>query len=160
MSDAVRHIVEFVLYVGLLSAIVFFATGCRTQYVTVPEVHTVVQHTTDTVVRVDSVLDRETLVVREVDSATLAQYGIVMEDMQRAWLVESKRLQRELTALREARTDTLVVRDSIPYPVEVTREVTVRSSYDRFCSWFMWVTAVLCLLAVAWWCFKKFYLRR
>ena len=52
------------------------------------------------------------------------------------------------------------VHDSVPYPVEVEKFVTVRSGYDRFCSWFFWIVVVLVILYVAWWCFKKFYLRR
>ena len=52
------------------------------------------------------------------------------------------------------------VHDSVPYPVEVEKFVTVRSGYDKFCSWFFWIVVVLAILAAAWWAFKKFYLRR
>lgn len=52
------------------------------------------------------------------------------------------------------------VHDSVPYPVEVEKYVTVRSGYDKFCSWFFWIVVVLAILAAAWWAFKKFYLRR
>ena len=52
------------------------------------------------------------------------------------------------------------VHDSVPYPVEVEKYVTVRSGYDKFCSWFFWIVVVLAILAAAWWCFKKFYLHK
>ena len=52
------------------------------------------------------------------------------------------------------------VHDSVPYPVEVEKYVTVRSGYDKFCSWFFWIVVVLAILAIAWWAFKKFYLHR
>ena len=52
------------------------------------------------------------------------------------------------------------VHDSVPYPVEVEKYVTVRSGYDKFCSWFFWIVVVLALLYAAWWAFKKFYLHR
>ena len=52
------------------------------------------------------------------------------------------------------------VHDSVPYPVEVEKYVTVRSGYDKFCSWFFWIVVVLVILYAAWWCFKKFYLHR
>ena len=52
------------------------------------------------------------------------------------------------------------VHDSVPYPVEVEKFVTVRSGYDKFCSWFFWIVVVLAILAAAWWCFKKFYLHK
>ena len=52
------------------------------------------------------------------------------------------------------------VHDSVPYPVEVEKYVTVRSGYDKFCSWFFWIVVVLAILAAAWWAFKKFYLHK
>ena len=52
------------------------------------------------------------------------------------------------------------VHDSVPYPVEVEKFVTVRSGYDKFCSWFFWIVVALVILYVAWWAFKKFYLHR
>jgi hypothetical protein len=94
-----------------------------TKYVTVPEVHEHWHHSTDTIHKTDSIIDRQTTTIREVDSATMARYGIQMKDMQRAWLIETNRLQRELSELRQSHTDTIHERDSIPYPVEVTKEV-------------------------------------
>jgi hypothetical protein len=52
------------------------------------------------------------------------------------------------------------VHDSIPYPVEVVKEVRKRNGYDRFTSWGFWILAVLILIRVAWWVFKTFYLRK
>lgn len=52
------------------------------------------------------------------------------------------------------------VHDSIPYPVEVVKEVRKRNGYDRFTSWGFWILAVLILIRVAWWGFKTFYLRK
>lgn len=108
----------------MLAAFVFLAS-CKTKVVTVPEVHEHWHHTTDTIERIDSVTDWKTTVVREVDSATMARFGVELQGMQRAWLVETDRMQRELSRLRESRTDTVVERDSIPvpYPVEVVKEV-------------------------------------
>ena len=100
-----------------------------TKYVTVPEVHEHWHHTTDTIHKTDSIIDRQTTTIREVDSATMAQYGIQMKDMQRAWLIETNRLQRELSELRQSHTDTIHERDSIPYPVEVKKEVPAQLSW-------------------------------
>lgn len=97
--------------------------SCKTKVVTVPEVHEHWHHTTDTIQRTDSVIDHQTTVVREVDSATMAKFGIELNGMQRAWLVETERLQRELSELRESRTDTIIERDSIPVPYPVEKEV-------------------------------------
>jgi hypothetical protein len=98
--------------------------GCTTtKYVTVPEVHEHWHHSTDTIVKTDSVIDHQTTIIREVDSVTMAQYGIRMSALQMAWLIQTDRLQRELSRMQESRTDTVTVHDSIPYPVEVVKEV-------------------------------------
>ena len=103
--------------------------GCKTEYLTVPEVHEFWHHTTDTIHKTDSIIDHQTTTIREVDSATMAKYGIQMKDMQRAWLIETNRLQRELSELRQSHTDTIHERDSIPYPVEVEKEVPAQLTW-------------------------------
>ena len=50
--------------------------------------------------------------------------------------------------------------DSVPYEVQVQVPVRVRNGYDRFTSWGFWVLILLLLLRVAWWAFRKFYLRQ
>ena len=76
------------------SIIVCCLTSCTTtKYVTVPETHTEIHYRTDTLRQTDSIIDKQVTVVREVDSATMAQYGIRLESMQRAWLIESGRWQ-------------------------------------------------------------------
>lgn len=93
-------------------------------------------HTTDTVLKVDSIIDRQTLVIREVDSLTMARYGIELKNMQKAWLVESDKLYREIEKLRQSKNDTVVVHDTIraPYhPVEVIKKMPAElSSGQRF----------------------------
>lgn len=59
--------------------------------------------------------------------------------------------------LHQTETQTEYVRDSIPYPVEVVREVRKRDAYDRFTSGAFWIMIVLLLLRVAWWVVKKYY---
>lgn len=52
------------------------------------------------------------------------------------------------------------VHDSIPYEVEVQVPVRTRNGYDRFTSWGFWILLLLLSLRVAWWVFRKFYLRQ
>ena len=125
-----------------------FSSCTTTEYVTVPEVHEYWHHSTDTIHKTDSVIDRQTTTIREVDSATMAQYGIQMSTLQTAWLIQTDRLQREISALRATRTDTVHERDSIPYPVEVVKEVP----RDR--STVEWVLLIIGLLAIAWIIFR------
>ena len=127
-----------------------------TKYVTVPEVHEHWHHSTDTIRQTDSIIDRQTTTIREVDSATMAQYGIQMKQMQRAWLIETDRLQRELSELRQARTDTIHERDSIPYPVEVVKEVPRERSMME---WGLLILGALMLIGgIVWIIFKTKHL--
>ena len=127
-----------------------------TKYVTVPEVHEHWHHSTDTIHQTDSIIDRQTTTIREVDSATMARYGIQMKDMQRAWLIETDRLQRELSELRQSHTDTIHERDSIPYPVEVIKEVPAQPSWwQRFLMHVGGITSSLLLIVAVWWFVKK-----
>jgi hypothetical protein len=62
--------------------------------------------------------------------------------------------------LHDTETVKEYVHDSIPYPIEVTKEVRQRNGYDRFTSCGFWILALLLCARMAWWAFKTFYLRR
>jgi hypothetical protein len=62
--------------------------------------------------------------------------------------------------LHDTETVKEYVYDSIPYQVEVTKEVRKRNGYDRFTSLGFWILALLLCARIAWWAFKTFYLRR
>lgn len=118
------HVVGYIMAIVIMLLLCALFGGCTTtKYVTVPEVHEHRHRSTDTIRQTDSIIDRQTTTIREVDSATMAQYGIQLKDMQRAWLIETDRLQRELSALRQTHADTIHERDSIPYKVEVEKKV-------------------------------------
>lgn len=51
--------------------------------------------------------------------------------------------------LNRTETQTEYIHDSIPYPVEVVREVRKRNGYDRFTSTGFWIFVLLALLAIA-----------
>lgn len=46
--------------------------------------------------------------------------------------------------------DTFVQVDSIPYPVEVTKEVRMRNGYDKFTASGFWVFVGIIFLYIAW----------
>lgn len=119
--------VEGVL-IGILSIMValWFLCSCTTtRYVTVPEVHEQHHWHTDSVHKTDSVIHEKQTTIRELDSAAMAQYGIQLRQNEKAWLVMSNELRREIERLEAMCADRDTVRDSIPkpYPVEVIKEV-------------------------------------
>ena len=109
-----------------LLAITSLVCACSPKVLTVPEVHNFYHHNTDSVFINDSVIDHQVTVIREVDSATMAQFGIQLERQQRAWLIQNERMMKEMSMLKQSKTDTVHIRDSIPvlYPVE--KKVTAK----------------------------------
>ena len=107
-----------------LVVILLLLCGCKSvEYVKVPEVHEVHHHHTDSVHTTDSVFNEKETIVMQLDSAEMAKYGIQLKAAERAWLVRTKELEREIERIMALRTDSTAKRDSIPYPVYVPTEV-------------------------------------
>lgn len=92
-----------------------------------------------------------------VDSTYQAHYIFVLGDTVRQ--VDTIYKYR-LKYVDKVQTQYVAVHDSIPYQVEVVKEVRKRNGYDRFTSWGFWLLVLLILIRAAWWAFKTFYLRR
>ena len=105
-----------------------FSSCTTTKYVPVTETHTEHHWHTDSVRERDSTHTERETVIREVDSAAMARYGIQMENNQRAWLVLQREMEQRLRELEHMTAQRDTVRDSIPYPVEVIREVERKPS--------------------------------
>lgn len=107
--------VLLLMVVAIIVCCAMLFSSCRTErIVTVPEYHEHVVHQHDTLIQRDTIEKEKKTIIREVDSATMAEFGIKLEEAQRAWLVQTDELQREVSELRQHKTDTVVVRDSIP----------------------------------------------
>lgn len=137
LKHIAMHVGIMVLILTTFFCICFFLGGCKTQYLTVPEYHNVYQ--TDTLTLHDSIM----IHVREtVKGDVVYRDSIVYRDRWRDRIVEKQ------------------VLDSVPYPVEVVKEVHTRSGYDKFVSWGFWSLLLLILLAIGWRVVKAVYLRR
>lgn len=114
----------FAIAVGIgLLLCALFGSCTTTKYVPITETHTEHHWHTDSVKERDSTHTERETVIREVDSAAMARYGIQMQANQRAWLVLQREMENRLRELehRAAQRDT--VRDSIPVPYPVIKEV-------------------------------------
>lgn len=60
----------------------------------------------------------------------------------------------------ERKTDSVCIRDTIREPYEVQVPVRKRNDYDRATARGFWILLSMLVLRVAWWCVKKYYLRR
>jgi len=120
------QVVAFIvmLIVGL-ALCALFGSCTTTKYVPVAEQHTEHHWHTDSVKERDSIYTENTTIIREVDSAAMAKYGIQMQANQRAWLVLQREIEQRLRELEHMTATHDTIRDSIPkpYPVEVIKEV-------------------------------------
>ena len=152
--------VEGVL-IGILSIMValWFLCSCTTtRYVTVPEVHEQHHWHTDSVHKTDSVIHEKQTTIRELDSAAMAQYGIQIRQNEKAWLVMSNELRREIERLEAMCADRDTVRDSIPkpYPVEVIKEVPAQKTLLERAVFFAGLISIMILILIIVSKIKKF----
>ena len=98
-----------------------FGSCTTTKYVPVTETHTEHHWHTDSVKERDSTHTERNTIIRELDSAAMAKYGIQMQANQRAWLVLQREMENRLRELEHKSAQRDTVRDSVPvpFPVEV-----------------------------------------
>lgn len=112
-----------VALIGVIVIMLLLSSCTTTKVVTVPEIHDHWHHTTDTIKQTDSVTIERQTTIMQLDSAAMAEYGIKLKAAERAWLIRTKELEQQLKMLMSVRHDTTIEHDSIPYPVEVIKEV-------------------------------------
>lgn len=121
-------IVIMMMLVGL--GICCLMGSCTTtEYVTVPQQHTEHHWHTDSVFQRDSVVKETLTTVMQLDSAEMSRYGIQLKSAERAWLVKTAELERQIQQLMQLSATCDTVRDSIPYPVEVPVEVPAQLTW-------------------------------
>mgnify|MGYP007130692959 CR=1 FL=1 len=152
MSEKERERVgcmQGMLFVGMLLAfaLCLFLSSCKTtEYVAVPQQHTEHHWHTDSIHTTDSVIKEKETVVMMLDSAEMAKYGVKLKAAERAWLVKSWELERQIEALQRLTAERDTVHDSIPvpYPVEMRLTKWQQAKVD----WGGWALLVLIVLVV------------
>lgn len=142
----------------ILVVLVLFFVGCKsTEYVPVVENHTETIHHHDSVKEVDSVYSEKTTIIREVDSAVMAQYGIQLKAQERAWLIQTERLQREISRLKEMQKDSVSKQDSVPRIVikEVEKKQNIGQRISNFFANIVMNLIVLIVLITVCWLVKN-----
>ena len=146
-------IIWYLEIIAVAAILGWLLMGCTTtKYVPVTETHTEHHWHTDTVKERDSTHTERETIIREVDSAAMARYGIQMQANQRAWLVLQKEMENRLRELehRSAHKDT--VRDSIPVPYKVPEYVERKRSTME---WGLIIIGIVVLIGgVVWIIFK------
>ena len=108
----------------------FFLLSCgTTEYVPVVQTNTEHHWHTDSVKQKDSIYHEKETVIRMLDSAAMAKYGIQLKEAERAWLVQSHELEKRLMELEHLTAKADTVRDSVPVPVPVIKTVAAELSW-------------------------------
>lgn len=104
----------------LTMGVALFMYSCKTEYIPVETSHTEHHWHTDSIIQKDSVVKESMTTVMQLDSAAMAKYGIQLKNAERAWLVKSWELERQIEQLQKMSAFRDTVRDTIqvPYPVE------------------------------------------
>lgn len=122
------------LIIMLVLVVIAWLVSCTTtKYVPVESNHTEHHWHTDSVHQVDSFYHEKETTIMQLDSAAMAKYGIQLKNAERAWLVKSWELERQIEALQRLTAERDTVRDSIPVPYPVERSLskweTVKMDY-------------------------------
>lgn len=131
------RLAEFMIMAGIIMALLFM-TSCRSiRYVPVERVRTEYINRTDTIRETDSIFHEKETIIREADSTLLAKLGLKLKENERAILVLKRELEKQKREVSEHKTDTVIMRDSIPIPYPVEKELTW---YQGTCiTWFPWI---------------------
>ena len=135
---------HFHKFVWFLVAVVVLSGCTTTRYIPVTETHTEHHWHTDSVKERDSTHTEHETIIREVDSAAMAKYGIQMQANQRAWLVLQREMENRLRELEHTSANKDTVRDSIPVPYPVTEYI--ERSRSKF-EWILLAFGVLFIIA-------------
>ena len=120
---------RFTLFFFVMVMVLCSISSCATtKYVPVVETHTDHHWHTDSVRQRDSTHTERETVIRELDSAAMARYGIQMQANQRAWLVLQREMESRLRELEHMAAQRDTVRDSIPVPYPVVEYVERKMS--------------------------------
>ena len=116
-------------FMTMLLALFLFCS-CRTQYVPIETTHTIYQNHTDTIRERDSVHTETNTIIREADSAMVADLGLKLKDNERAILILRNELQRVISEKEQHSTDTVHKTDSVQVPYPVPAQL---SRWQSFC---------------------------
>ena len=137
-----KHKGEYILLiaVAVFLLIVGMLTSCRTQYVPIPEIHTMTIEKHDTLLRLDSIFQRDSVIMRmQGDTVCKEKYIIRYRDR-----IVGKTVYRDSVKVDSVR---------VPYPVERKLnlwERTILSVAKPFIG-----LVLIALMAVLVWIYKK-----
>lgn len=147
----------------ILMSLLLLAVLCsckQTEYVPVIETRDVHHWHTDSVKEKDSTYHEKTTIIQQLDSAEMARYGIQLKSAERAWLVKTAELERQIEQLMAMSATKDSVHDSVPVPYPVKEYVAKPlSGWQWFQIWAGRLVLIALALAAAVVVVRRFFLR-
>lgn len=112
-----------VVWMVILFVLALLASCKQVEYVPVIQTQTEHHWHTDSVKEKDSTYHEKTTTIMQLDSAAMSKYGIQLKAAERAWLVKTEELQRQIERLEAMSATRDSIHDSIPVPVPVIQKV-------------------------------------
>lgn len=123
LKGCLHMILTMIAFIVLLCLVLSVVSCTTTKYVPVQQQHTEHHWHTDSIIKRDSVVKESKTTVMQLDSAAMAKYGIQLKNTERAWLVKSEEMERTIQELLSRSEHKDTVRDSIPVPYPVEKQV-------------------------------------
>jgi hypothetical protein len=114
---------SFMMFI-LTMCVALFMLSCKTEYIPVETSHTEHHWHTDSIKEVDSVIHERHTTIMQLDSVAMAQYGIKLKNAERAWLVKSWELERQIESLQRLTAIRDTIRDTISVPIPVEKKLS------------------------------------
>ena len=150
----------FGIILGLAICALF--SSCKSvEYVTVPEVHNEHHWHTDSVHQTDSIIRETQTTIMQLDSAAMARYGIQLKSAERAWLVKTQDMERQIQMLMQLTQQKDSVHDTVPVPVPVIKEVPAQLTWWQQARIHIggvvfWISVIVAVVSlVRWWLKQK-----
>jgi hypothetical protein len=162
MKVGCLHLIVVILmfFVGI-GLCCLFGSCTTTKYVTVPEIHDQHHWHTDSIHQTDSIIKENITTVMQLDSSAMAEYGIKLKGAERAWLVKTQEMERQIQMLLQMNIQKDSVHDTVPVPVPVIKEVPAELSWWQQLRIHIANILLWALLVVGvWLAVKKFVLHR
>lgn len=141
-------VVILMFFVGIIVCLML-GSCTTTKYVKVPEIHDQHHWHTDSIHQTDSIIKENTTTIMQLDSSAMAEYGIRLKGAERAWLVKTAELDRQIQKLAKITQEKDSVRDSIPIIVPTPIEVKVPAELSKWQSFRMTIGNIVLFLIAA-----------
>lgn len=153
-----RRYFTFRLFFAITAAVILLS-GCKQiKYVPVYTTDSTATNHTDREREVDSVIVERNTIVKEADSALLAQLaamGFKIDNYENVLFVLQSELRQKIRELESVKTDTVTVYREKPVPYPVEKEVKKPlTKWQKWCMSFGKIAMVLCAIGAVFLCLK------